>query len=157
MTLSRGVRLPLYFVVLLLLALGINLVRGFDLARRRSLELQPRVVEPVLVLRDAPTETEIPSLSVQDGQLFLLVHLPPRPGNRLLALQQSVGERRLTRWTEGAVSDGEWLVVPLKGLAPGDYGFRWVAPGQNSAGEDANSPSQAEEIHWLGRFTLRRP
>ncbi len=151
---SLSVRLPLYFVVLLLLALVLNLARGFDLARRRSRDLQPRIVESVLQLHRAGESRPPLDLRVDARSGFLLVHLPKRPAGARLELQQIVGERRLTRWTESTPTDGEWLVAPLAGLPAGNYGFRWEAPAPATAAEDVDGVGSADAIDWLGRFTL---
>ncbi len=151
---SRSVRLPLYFVVLLLLALGLNLVRGFDLARRRTRDLQPAAVTQVLELHADSTATAPPSVLVDDTSRFLLVHLCERPPKGRLALEQLVGERRLLRWVETRQGEGEWLVVPLRGLMRGSYGFRWVERGQQETPGSLTDADEAETIHWLGRFTL---
>jgi hypothetical protein len=142
--------LPLYLVVLLLLALALNLMRGFDLARRRSAEIQPRRTQAVLELRDDPAE--IPEFS--SDQRFVLVHLPPRPGTRL-ALHQIFPERDVVRWVEAEGSDGEWLVLPLAGLPEGEFGLRWADEGERA--EAVNPDWQEFTREWLGRFRLLRP
>ena len=150
---GRLIQLPLYLVVLLLLALALNLVRGFDLARRRSAEIQPVRSGAVLELAEPGTPNgQIPQFS--PAQRFVLVHLPPRAGARL-ALHQIFPERDVVRWVESEASDNVWLVLPLAGLPEGEFGLRWADEGERA--EAVNPDWQEFTREWLGRFVLVSP
>ena len=147
MFLSRRIDLPLYFLLLLLLALALNLVRGFDLARRHNQQLVPSRVTMVLDLQAHPDS----ELTVDAGRNYLLVHLPVS-GEGSLELRQILPDKTLLRWGEEKAAAGNWIVVPLAGLAKGEYGLCWSSPAEGS-------PAQLEDQldvsrDWLGRFTL---
>jgi hypothetical protein len=147
MFLSRRIGLPLYFLLLLLLALGLNLLRGFNLARNHQRQLEPRRVSTVLDLRTGTA----PSLTVDSERGYLLVRLPDsRSGS--LALREILPGRTLLRWQERLAGEGDWLVVPLAGLKEGEFGLCWAAP---EADETVQLEEQLDtERNWLGRFTL---
>lgn len=144
---GRRIQLPLYLVVLLLVALALNLGRGFDLARRRSAELQPIRSTAVLELRDPDSKS--PEFSVE--QRFALLHLPAQRAGRL-ALHQIFPERDVVRWVEPEPHAGEWLVLPLAGLPEGEFGLRWAEEGERA--EAVNPDWQEFDRQWLGRFRL---
>jgi hypothetical protein len=144
--LPRRLSLPLPLVVLLLVALGLNLARGFDLARRRQADLQPR--RAAGILRLVPGASEI---QVVPGRNYLLAQLPPDISGRLV-LQRILPERAVLRWLEPTAADGGWLVVPLAGLEAGLYGLRWAEADETAAPRDWDRPP--EERAWLGRFRL---
>jgi len=144
---SRRIELPLYLVVLLLVALALNLVRGFDLARRRSTELQPVRTSAVLDLRVSGSIT--PEFTSSDR--FVLVQLERRPGGRL-ALHQIFPERDVVRWVEEAPGEKEWLVLPLAGLPEGEFAFRWAEENERATAVDPDW-HQAPRV-WFGGFRL---
>jgi len=147
MFLTRRIGLPLYFLLLLLLALGLNLVRGFDLARRHQAQLAPRSVNTVLDLRSGVDST----ITVDSEQKYLLVILP-EARKAPLALREILPGRTLLRWQEKLEGKGNWLVVPLTGLSKGAFGLCW------STTERTKSVQLEEQLdteqQWLGRFTL---
>ncbi len=153
----RRIELPVYLVVLLLVALSLNLVRGFDLARRRSTDLQPVRSEAILDLRTTPssaTNEAPPSiLEVGADERFVLVHLQRRASARL-ALHQMFPERDILRWMEDAAGEGEWLILPLAGLPEGEFAFRWAVEGERAEAVDPDW-EQPERI-WLGGFRIPR-
>jgi len=147
MFLTRRIGLPLYFLLLLLTALGLNLVRGFELARQHQRQLVPRRVDRVLDLQSGVDST----LTVDSQQGYLLVLLPEAQEGAL-ALREILPSRTLLRWREKVAGNGNWLVVPLTGLQEGEFGLCW------SAIDGAKSVQLEEQLdteqRWLGRFTL---
>ncbi len=147
MFLTRRIGLPFYFLLLLLLALSLNLVRGFDLARRHHRQLVPQRVDTVLDLRSSAAS----ELTVDSRQRYLLVRLPEDQKGPM-ALREILPERTLLRWQEKASGDGDWLVVPLTGLQKGEFGLCRSSP------EGTESVQLEErldnESNWLGRFRI---
>ncbi len=147
MFLSRRIDFPLYFLLLLLLALGLNLLRGFDLARRHNQQLVPRRVTTVLDLRAQPDS----EFAVDAKQDYLLVHLSEQ-GDGSLELRQILSTKTLLRWGAERAAQGDWLVVPLAGLGNGEYGLCWSRP--RKASPTQLEDELAENRDWVGRFTL---
>lgn len=147
MILSRRIDLPLYFLLLLLLALALNLVRGFDLARRHNQQLVPRRVSTVLDLRAQPDS----EFTVDAKQDYLLVRLPGQE-DESLELRQILPTKTLLRWNAEQAAQGDWLVVPLAGLGNGEYGLCWSRPQQASPAQLEDELTETR--HWVGRFTL---
>lgn len=148
MTRARRIQLPLYLVVLLLVALGLNLVRGFELARRRAADLRPARCDAVLRLGPDPGAQP---LQLTGHERFLLVQLEAREDARL-ALHQIFPERDVLRWLEDEASDTEWLVVPLAGLPEGEFAFRWAGDSERARAVDPDWV-QPERV-WLGSFSI---
>ena len=144
---NKRIELPLYLVVLLLVALALNLVRGFDLARRRSADLQPARTSALLDLRTPTSAT--PEFVSSDR--FVLVQLERQPGGRL-ALHQIFPERDIVRWVEKAPAEKDWLVLPLAGLPQGEFAFRWAEENEEATAVDPDW-QQAPRV-WLGSFRL---
>ena len=72
-----------------------------------------------------------------------------------VVLHQIFPERAVLRWLEAEPSGDPWLVIPLAGLADGDYGLAWAGPNELEGAMEADGPIQARA--WIARFRLERP
>lgn len=135
--------------MVLLVALGLTMVRGSLVARRRHLDLQPARLEGAMTL----VPGQVMPVAVARDERFVLLQLAGASGQRL-ALHQVFPERVLVRWIEPLERPGDLLLLPLAGLRDGTYALSLALPGEQAGPVemDAN-PALRQE---LGSFALTR-
>lgn len=131
-------RIDLRWLCLVLATLALlAYVNGLRAARDRHHMLLPsRAGEVIRLPRPDPLEVD----AAQTNQLLLA--LPADALAARLALYQIFPERRLLRWMEMPGEREPTLVLPLRGLDPGDYRLMMVDAEDQAAPQEMDQPVQ---------------
>lgn len=144
----RGLVVPTYVLVLLVLGLAFLFLQGLRMAHDRQQRMLPGRVE-VALIAGADEEVEV---TFGPDSRFILVDLPEEAGARL-GLHQVFPERTLVRWIEDPTSPpGSGLVIPLEGLESGHYVLTREAPNAVAGPREMDRPR--EDLRVLARFHL---
>ena len=137
---------PVFFAWLVLTV--VLMVQGMRLAQDRQSELEPRRLPVLADVSGESPEPEHP-LSLHAGHGFI-AYTGERPGR--LALYQVLPERRLLRWIEDEGRNRGALLIPLPGLAAGDYVLADAPESSGAAAQEMDRPDETVPVR--ARFTV---